>query len=332
MRDKKVTLLLALSFLLLFSSFLVLCVWGLRTYNRQSAEAARSLPFNSKAERDSLVALYNETVDLLEQKMATTYTNADKLEKNLQQRLKEYYRLRDELSALLQNPVTDADFEKARKKIDELQNSLRALRETNQHITKENHRLNEILQNMEQNISTHAVPATPVTNTSATQASTNTGSNSNTAGIPAAQNAVKTTPGASLQNTDESTVTKPVALFSTADLSFDKVNAKGNEEDGMELIGSFAVKNNGQISTNDDLMIVVVQPNGKVLQKSPWESGTFQTPEGKKIYSCKMRIENPGGGVKRVTFSLTGDKNLPGIYTVQIFHKGQLIGNLHKRV
>ncbi len=79
-----------------------------------------------------------------------------------------------------------------------------------------------------------------------------------------------------------------------------------------------------------DIVVVVVQPNGQVLQKSAWESGSFETPEGKKIYPCKIRCETARGENKQLNFSLTANKYLKGKYTMQIYHNGVLIGRMNK--
>ena len=95
-----------------------------------------------------------------------------------------------------------------------------------------------------------------------------------------------------------------------------------------KLVGSFTVKSN--MTARCDIVVVVVQPNGQVLQKSAWESGSFETPEGKKIYSCKIRCETARGENKQLNFSLTADKYLKGKYTMQIYHNGVLIGRMNK--
>ena len=79
-----------------------------------------------------------------------------------------------------------------------------------------------------------------------------------------------------------------------------------------------------------DIMIVVVQPNGQVLQKSPWESGSFETNEGKKVYSCKIRCETARGENKQYNFSLTADKFYKGNYVMQVYHNGVLLARINK--
>jgi hypothetical protein len=77
-------------------------------------------------------------------------------------------------------------------------------------------------------------------------------------------------------------------------------------------------------------VVVVLQPDGQVLQKSAWESGTFETRDGKKIYSCKLRCDALQGEAKQLNFSLSADSYQKGNYTMHIYHNGVLIGRASK--
>jgi hypothetical protein len=79
-----------------------------------------------------------------------------------------------------------------------------------------------------------------------------------------------------------------------------------------------------------DIMVVVIQPNGQVLQKSEWEAGSFETTAGRKIYSCKLRCKTMQGESKQLNFSLDAETYLKGIYTLQLYYNGVLIGKAYK--
>lgn len=323
MRDVRISLLLLISFVLLLASFLVLCIWGYRAYNTRDVNRLTAVK-SGQARQDSLVALYNSTIGKLEEKLVLTSTAADSIGQNIDGRLQEFHRLKNELSELLQNASTNEDFVAARKKIDELQNSIRELRRTNKNISDENMRLYDLLSEMRNSIQPGAEivqSPSPVTQT------TNT---NYTASINEEDDAPVKAEQPKFVSANAKSPAVP-ALYAATDLNLEKIASRGESEQ-LELVGSFAIKNNASITTNEDVMVVVIQPNGKVLQKSAWESGTFQTTEGKKIYSCKLRIENPQGSVKKVTFSLNGDKQLTGNYVMQVYHKGWMIGNITKRV
>ena len=95
-------------------------------------------------------------------------------------------------------------------------------------------------------------------------------------------------------------------------------------------MGTFVVKNNSPINTKSDIMVVVVQPNGQILQKSDWESGVFETAEGKKIYSCRLKCETNKGESRQLNFSISADKYLRGNYSMQVYYNGVLIGKVNK--
>lgn len=335
MRDKRITLLLLLSFFMLFSAFLVLVIWGYKFYSSKDAQLKTKISTISPEQdqaRDSLLRLYTQTIGELEKKLTATYSGADSLEKTLDTKLTEYYTLRDELSKMLSSSKTTEDFDATIKKIEELQKSLQALQKTNRFIASENARLNQLLVSIQANqrkMEQATQSGADITNEPAARAiqpSTHI-THAAPAITPPSSSAVVSTGNVSTKTN----LPKP-SVYVASNLSFEGVSS-AKDENSLELVGSFLLQNNSSITTNDDLMIVVVQPNGKVLQKSTWESGTFQTSMGKKIYSCKLPIENLTPGKNRiVTFSLLGDKSLPGIYTIEIYQKGIMIGNLYKRV
>ena len=54
------------------------------------------------------------------------------------------------------------------------------------------------------------------------------------------------------------------------------------------------------------------------------------TPEGKKIYSTKLRFDYTQGEAKQLLFSLTADKFQQGNYILNIYQNGKLIGKIVK--
>ena len=76
-------------------------------------------------------------------------------------------------------------------------------------------------------------------------------------------------------------------------------------------------------------MVVVLQPDGKVIRNSAWESGVFETRDGKKIYSRKLLFDATGNE-KQLNFSLNPDRFLKGEYTMQIWYNGSMIGKMSR--
>ncbi len=312
MRDNKISLLLLASFLLLLASFLVLCTWGYNFYTKVEKASAKLTPYTVPVKeddgknRDSLINLYTQTIQRFDEKLSGTWTNADSLEKDLQFKLDEYYRVKNELATILKNPATAINNELARNKIAELQQKIRLLQNTNVSVTEENKRLNALLEQMK--------------NESRTATASNSIISQGNSSTPFAQTA----------RFAEQKITEQPSGFTVFDLD---LNYNPDAKDGDDLAaitGSFIVKSN--FSNSGELMMVVVQPNGKVLQKSAWESGTFNCHEGKKIYSCKLYLENTKGESKRLSFSINTDKITKGNYIFQIYHNGQSLGKITKNI
>jgi regulator of replication initiation timing len=288
----------------LLASFLILCTWIYNYYTKDkvsTAAAGKVVTVRSEVTRDSLLRIYTSTIQDLESKIGNTYTTADSAETTLSLRLDEYYRLKDELATLLKNPSSNDDFKTAKQKINELQQKMQELRNTSTDVEQENARLYKLLAQINKDRKTNATQG--VQNTQYVE------------GNKAAE--------------------KPyIPAFTTSEMSLASAKADEDEEQDVfstqkKITGSFAVRNNMDLS-NSEVMVVIIQPNGQVLQKSAWESGSFQSNDGKKIYSCKMSFPYSKGEVKKFSFSLNSEKFIKGNYTMQVYHNGMLIGRITK--
>jgi hypothetical protein len=99
-------------------------------------------------------------------------------------------------------------------------------------------------------------------------------------------------------------------------------------EDAEKMIGTFSL-NNLSDNTNTEVMVVVLQPDGKVVKNSVWESGTFETKQGKKVYSRKISFDGAQKD-KQINFSLTPDNFVKGEYTLQVWYNGRMIAKTFK--
>lgn len=353
MKERKISFLLIVSFALILLSFLALGILGYKFY-RKVDQAMINVPAvdPSAKMRDSLLMVYTQTIQRLEEKLGYTIQEADSLENDLAFKLDEYYRTRDELIYLISNPKSDEDFELAKYKIDELQANIKALRKTNINLSEENKKLHTVVDELrKQPIAPPPTrAATPLVSAPQTPASQPT----TTATKPVTTSTAMVDPKpqpqkqASLTQVNEAKVVTPTevkepekpavknivkqpSVFSLTDLRLEPYQ-NDPQSDNVELIGSFSIKNISDDKARADLLIVVTQPDGKVVQKSSWESGTFMSDNGRKIYSCRLRIENDKGEMKKLTFSLPGDKSLKGTYTIQIYNNGMLIGNSQRTI
>ena len=316
MRDSKSSLLIALSLLLLSFSLIFLFIWGYNTYIGaqnlkteilKNKDIANTVTSNKM--RDSLLKIYEATIDKLDSRIDSTKISADSLLDNVDNKLIEINKLKVEISSILKNKSSLADLGTARQKIDELQVKVAQLRNHNLSIEKENKRLNALVQQLilDKN---------------------NGGQNNNID-----QNTYQPATG------DKPLNSKAVlnTIFIITDIRLAAFVVKGDEEEEIlqgdeteKLNGSFTVKNNNYPNNTADMVVVVMQPNGKVLQNSTWQTGTFDTQEGKKIYSVKLHFDFTKGEEKQLQFSLSTDKFLKGNYIVQIYYNGSIIGKMVK--
>ncbi len=309
MKDSKTLLLLVVSVLLILVSCALLWTWGYNfnnfTKNKQgTVYIIKDSTASANATRDSLQKIYRATINNMGT-LDSTWTQADSLKGNLDVKLSEFYKLRNEIAVILKNPAKKEDLDLARQKIGELQKRVDQLRDKNLDVEKENKRLYAVLQQLTNEQKQAVQNIKPVVFENREPVNNN--------------NAATTT------------------AFTTSDIRLAAMMVdEGKEQETLQalqtdkLVGSFSVKNNASQYNNTEVVVVILQPDGKTLQNSAWETGRFDTREGKKVYSCKVSFEYNKGETKRLSFSLNTDRSLKGNYTVQLYHNGTLIGKTVK--
>ena len=122
------------------------------------------------------------------------------------------------------------------------------------------------------------------------------------------------------------------ALANATDMRLAALNESDAEtssaEETEKLVGSFLVKNGGSQGTGE-VMLVLIQPDGKVL-KDAWESGSFDADGGRKTYSRKIKFDYSKGEARRLNFAVPLDNCQKGTYTLQVYSKGKIIGKTVK--
>ena len=267
MRDSKSLLLLLVSLLLVLVSFVLIWTWGYRYYNKNEDLSVKSKPITIDTSviknqvRDSLQKVFTETIQSLDSQLDSTLSNSDSLKAQLDVKLKEFYRLRNEITNILVNRNNNVDFTIAKKKIGELQNKVEVFRDKNQDVEIENKKLNNILNQLKQPTTVPEIIVKQPNNDSK---------------IPV----------------EKSNPTYPV--FNASDMRLmaiavndDKETETNTADRAQKLTGSFSVTNYNSQLTNAEMFVVVIQPDGRALKTSGWESGAFNTVDGKKIYSYK---------------------------------------------
>jgi hypothetical protein len=316
MKDTKTILLLVVSVLLLLVSFALLWTWGYQFSHltkekngtvfilKDSTDAANN-------RRDSLRKAYNNTIASFNQ-LDSTWVKADSLKNNLDVKLTEFYKLRNEIGDLLKNPRSKADLDAAKLKIDELQRKVTALRTRNSEVEEENKKLQALIEEFRKNNLPPGNPVNPAGSTGAssksvTSAFLNTGATATT-------------------NMLTATDMRLTAIMQLDGKEVETLEALQTDK----FVGSFVVRNNSNSLANAEVYVVVIQPNGKILQNSAWDAGSFNTNEGRKLYSFRFRFDYNKGDAKRLSFSLNGDQYAKGNYTVQLYQNGSLIGRMTK--
>jgi hypothetical protein len=313
MKETKFYPLLALSVLFLIVSFVLLCVLGYNFYEQQKstkpaiaiATPKKTLSIEAEKTRDTLQQLYASAVSSFppDNGIDSAYKKADSTQTSLMDsKLGDVYKLKTEINSLLKDSSSStADLELARYKIKELQVKVDDLRTRNVDIEKENRRLRILLEQF---------------------AISNSGSaasnrNSVTYERPAAENI----------NSSSSVFNASELKFATANNNDAEVNSA---DDAEKFIGSLVVKNSLNQGMGE-VMLVLIQPDGKVLRNA-WESGSFDTDGGKKIYSRKIKFDYNKGESHRINFSVPADNIQKGTYTLQVYSNGKVIGRVAKVV
>lgn len=307
MRDTRIYSILVLVLSIFFCLCLAFLVWN---FNNRPVNTANhtTVPTNANSmtaaitagqTRDSLQKIYTTTVNYLDNKMETVTDSAGTGEMAV--KTNDFDRLKTEITTLLKERATEADLDLARQKIAELQLKVAQLYSRNKDIEAENRRLSALLAQLAQAPRSADVPVRQET-------ATRTGSRKVLA-----------------------------AAFAASDLRLQAVYASGGgeqettvAEDAEKLNGYFVIKVPGIQQGFAVVHVVVIQPNGQVLKNSAWESGAFETAEGRKIYSYQLRFDYAKGETKPLRFSLGSDRFMQGSYTMQLYYNGHVIGKLTK--
>lgn len=305
MRDTRSLLLLLVSLLLVAVSFVLIWTWGYSYYNRKDEiKTVAAVPdTNAIAEkiRDSLQKAYSATLKELDQQLDSTLSNSDSLRSQLNVKLAEFYRLRDEINALLNNRTGNNNYAVAKQKIGELQTKVDDLKDKYSDVENENKKLASVIEQMKSTV------PNPV----------------------AVKTSNQTKPASTYNNLSQPFTATDLKLSAVMQVDENEVETNLAEKTD-KLNGSFSVMNYNSQLTNAEMMVVVLKPDGRVLRSSAWDSGTFNTEDGKKIYSYKLSFSYSRGESKRLLFSLKGGSLVKGNYTMEVYHNGQLIGKMVK--
>jgi len=312
MKEPKPYLLTIVSIFLIVS-VLLLATTAYLYFKKPSALTAISQGNNlSSNTRDSLKKIYTATIKDLDASFAAIPANyTDSLEKqdeNIDSPVKKaedsshpFDKLRNEISRILSDKSSNADFELAKTKINELQLMVDVLKNKNNQIIKENEKLYNMLKLY-------------------------TGRKKNNPELKTVE-----VPQISSQKNNPVAILMADNILLSAVTTTDFIDKETNQAETTDkLVGSVTLKNNSNQNNISEVMVVIRQPDGKVLQNSNWETGVFYTKEGKQIYSKKLRFNNSAGEARKLNFSLEAEKYFPGKYTIEVYYDGSIIGRAVK--
>lgn len=256
---------------------------------------------HTNALRDSLQKFYSGTIRELDSQLDSARNSADSVKFDLEKKLSEIDILRNEISAILKNRnTTKKDLSTARSKIDELQQKVNELKDQNTNMEEEKLKLsatlgqlNEEMKNYEQNIRR------------LTQENKN--------------------------------LSEKINIASAFIISGIKLSAriqKGNKEvetkeasKADKFVVSLNLQNNIADYDNTEIVIIITDPNGQVIQNPVWDSGKFISKnDGELSFTRKLKFDYVKSELKSLTFSIETDKYEKGIYKLQIYHNGILVG------
>ncbi len=299
-------------FLLVMLSVGLVGTWVYHLYDKTQYTSNRKEIFIkdsiavAEAVQDSLQKIYTASLNNLDLQLDSTRSGADSLKKQLNKKLGEINKLRAEINSILKNSgASPSDMTVARKKIAELQVLVEELKGEKTSIEEEKKRLSDVMTQL----------------------------NGEITGLQQTMKKLGDENKLLAEKVDRASV------FVASEIRLSPVTLKNDKEletniakKVSKLIVSFAVQNNVNDYNNTEVYIIITQPDGKVLTPDVWESATLMTTQSgdKKSYTRKIKFEYQKGETKQLTFSLNADDYQQGRYTLQLYHNGQMIGQVAK--
>ncbi len=257
--------------------------------------------------RDSLQKIYSGTITDLGSRLDSTASNADSLQNALSQKMGQIRNLQQEINGILtKKGATREELASARSKIDQLQGLVRQLRSQNKSMEDEQKRLSLVMDQL----------------------------NGDIRGLQ--QNIQKLGD----ENKDLTEKINAASVFVASEVNLSAVMVRGSREEQTssarktrKFVASFRVQNNVNAYSNAEVFMVLTGPDGQIIQNPVWDSGTMDTRnEGRKQYSIKVHFEYDKGDSKQLLFSLNTDSYRKGVYLLQLYHNGYMIGQASKKL
>lgn len=277
-------------------SFVLISIWGYHFYyaGKNKQAVPKGEPPALKTEKFSIPdSALSIVKDFNREEKDENDSIEIPVDTELASRIVEFNRLKNEIAEILRKRSSTNEISEANEKISQLQESVEALKNKNDTIIRENERLTQMIKNLAEKKKSETI----------------------------------TTKSKSIAR---STSSLPVLVSHLRFLAYSLNNEKKETNIASKterLYGSFQV-NIKSFNTNNSIYVVVIQPNGTTLLNSAAVSNTFETHDGKKVYSALIRFDNKKDNGFRLGFSIDSPNFQRGKYTMQIYHQGLMIGRL----
>ena len=308
MKDTK-SLLLALLSLGLVGTW-IYHLYDKTTYSKQVSQVSAKDPVRASNAQDSLKQDYNSIVQKLDTGIDFASSITDTLNNNdqLTAKLELINTLKNDITIILNDPeATAIELDLARQKIatlqqktEELRNDKTVMEEKKKQMAAIFEKITSEINDEEKNVKKLEEENKEITK-KITKASTFTASK-----------------------------LKLRAISNNGNLEKETSEARKTEKFAL----SFIVENKAIQYNNAEVYIVLIKPDGQVLQSQKvWESGSFALPTGgRKNYSLKVRFEYNKGDPKPLSLTLNAENYQKGNYRMQVYHNGTLIGQTIKKL
>ena len=297
MRDRRLISLLVVVLVVVTVSFILVSFWGYRYYFEKK-EAQRTIVVKPKQATDAGTSFSDSLQNLLDLAANQLQVSSDSISLDstsdtaLASKLVEFNRLRNEITEMIRDKDASQNSAAENERINQLQQSLEALKTRNDEVAAENERLANMVKQLMQ-----------------------------TKGKPAPKSG---------KHLARSAYTLPVLVahlrFVGMSLSDNKsiTNIAAKTE---RLYGSFEI-NIKPTNKDNTIYIVIVQPDGKTLITPTERSGTFKTHSGTKPFTTSIKFDNKRDNGNRLVFTIDSHNFQKGTYAMQIYHQGVMIGRL----
>lgn len=293
--NRKALFLVIFGLVIITALFLMISVWAYQDYfsKKSLVTNINKTSILKKPAGDSTILGVSSNPE--KPAVITSGINETDTTTSLEEKIREYDSLRNELVIYAGNKTIPSD--SIQTKIAYLEKNILELKERNEKVAADNKRLGILVKQL---------------------AGSSTGQKI-TKSLPSKKSLIATSPSEESKYVSVNNVS--LRLYSeNMSPALSPSNAEG-------LQGSFNVKNLNQSS--GVFNIVLLLPDGKVLRQSGWETGIFNTPSGKKVYTIQVHLNAES---ETMQFTVKSSSLTDGIYTLQIYFDGKMVGQLRKRL